>query len=77
MQASKEYTLEEEFDLQAQWNRGLQGKMPKSACVWMMGKLPEYPRLVMSSEMDDARIANGIDGFLNSIHSFQGKVAVD
>jgi len=43
----------------------------------MMGEFAEKPWFVMTCEMHDARMADGLDGFLHAVHSLQGMIPVN
>ena len=43
----------------------------------MMGEFAEKPGFVMTCEMHDSRMADGLDGFLYAVHSLQGKIPVN
>ena len=68
VQTSCKEALEEDFRLQPPRDRGLEGEIPEARGIGVVGGLAEKPWFVVASEMHDAWISDGLDGFLHSVH---------
>ena len=77
MKSPGKESLQTNFPFERRGERRHEGEMPESIGIDMMSEFPETPWFVVPSKMYDARIADGLDGLLNSVHSCYWRIAVD